>query len=190
MKYYSMVLKWNRAARLISKNDEERFVVQHLLPCAAALGHIPESTREMADVGSGGGLPGIPLKILRPGLRLTLIEATSKKALFLKEVVRALGLHESEVLHCRAEELSTEYPFVVARALGQMRDVLRVCLRLLGPGGSLMVFKGQREPGEAVADEGLLAEMGARLTGTVELVFPLTAKEGRLLFFSNVSRET
>ncbi len=190
MSYYSMVLKWNRTARLISKNDEERFVVQHLLPCAAALRYIPESVRKMADVGSGGGLPGIPLKILRPELRLTLIEATLKKALFLKEVVRTLGLNGSEVLHCRAEDLGAEYPFVVTRALGQLREVFRVCLGLLAPGGCLMVFKGQREPGELEKDERLLEDLGARLTRTVELAFPLTSKEGRLLFFSNVSRET
>ena len=190
MEFYSTMRKWNQVASLVSKGDEKRFVRQHVLPCATALKYIPEKVEGVTDVGTGGGLPGIPLKILRPDMKLVLIEARLKKVLFLQEVVRKLKLCRSDVVHSRAEDVKGRYSFVVTRGVGRLAEVLEVCIPLLEPEGILMIFKGDGEDGEIKGTEGWLRELGAVYSGAEELVFPLTSKEGRLLFFSNVSRET
>ncbi len=188
--YRQELLKWNRATRLISREDEKRFVTQHVLPSLVILRFIPGDVVELADVGSGGGLPGIPLKIMRPGLRVTLIEAKLKKVFFLREVVEKLRLFDTHVLNKRAEELKCCYPLVVTRAVGKLRKVVRTCLPLLGHKGTLIVFKGSEKDGEMEVARPWIKKYGGEVRKVRKIVFPVTGKRGRLIFLSNVSRET
>jgi 16S rRNA (guanine527-N7)-methyltransferase len=141
-------------------------------------------------VGSGAGLPGIPLKIVEPALELTLIEARLKKALFLKEIVRKLSLENVEVRNERAEDVESVYPVVVTRALGGLEKAGRICLPLITSDGMLIIFRGaerDEEPEMAVA---AMEKYGGRVLEEREIVSPVTGERARLLFVSNVSRET
>lgn len=188
--YYLELLKWNRVAALISKQDEHRFVTQHLLPSIIVLQFIPAHVLELTDVGSGAGLPGIPLKIMRPELKLTLIESKLKKALFLREIVDKLILSDVEVLHKRAEEVKSHWPLVVTRASGKLREAARICLPLLNLGGVLIVFKGSKRDREIQEAHSWIARFGGKLVEVKGVTFPITQKHGSLVFISKVSRET
>ncbi len=114
------------------------------------LDHLGEATR-LVDVGSGGGLPGLPLKIARPGLSVTLVEADQAKAAFLVRACAALGLREVEVLARRAEEVGQDpgyresFDVAVARALAPLPVLVELCLPLVRVGGRLLAQKTDRE---------------------------------------------
>ena len=149
------------------------------------LDHLGEATK-VVDVGSGGGLPGLPLKIARPQLSLTLVEADQAKAAFLVRACAALGLHDVEVLARRAEDVGRDplyreaFDVAVARALAPMPVLVELCLPLVRVGGRLLAQKTESEDvdGAAVAIEALggtfnrvvAARSAARRAGTVVIV--------------------
>ncbi len=149
------------------------------------LEHLGDATR-VVDVGSGGGLPGLPLKIARPGLMLTLVEADQAKAAFLVRACAALGLQDVEVLPRRAEEVGQDplyresFDLAVARALAPMRVLVELCLPLVRVGGRLLAQKTETESiegaGHAMEAMGgalkavMAAPSKARTAGTVVIV--------------------
>jgi 16S rRNA (guanine(527)-N(7))-methyltransferase RsmG len=145
--YTRLLLEWNQRMNLISPNDEDRIAERHILeslaPCAAW--DFPPASRVL-DLGSGGGLPGIPLKIMRPDLAMTLLESRQKKALFLNTVVRELLLENCRVLSARAEELAQtageSFSIISARAVADLKTLWRWSKPLLAAGGALLAMKG------------------------------------------------
>jgi 16S rRNA (guanine527-N7)-methyltransferase len=117
------------------------------------------------DVGSGAGLPGIPLAIARPDLKVTLLEPLLRRATFLREATAELGLDSVSVVRGRAEDHKQTYDYVVCRAVAPLDKLLRWCVPLLKPGGTLLALKGEsaaREVGEAagtLAKKHLVAEV-------------------------------
>ena len=119
--YIGMLLTWNDKVNLTAIRDPLEILYRHFCESMFAAISVPIETGRLADVGSGGGFPGLPLKILRPGLRVFLVESNLKKATFLAEVTRELGLSDTQVLVRRYEELGEEIApldFVCSRALG------------------------------------------------------------------------
>jgi len=120
--YISVLLQWNEKINLTAIRDPLEILNRHFCESMYAAVVLPVENGRLADVGSGGGFPGLPLKILRPDLQVFLIESNVKKATFLAEVVRDLGLTEARVLVARYEELGEEVApldFVCSRALGE-----------------------------------------------------------------------
>ena len=137
---------------LIGPREVPRLWERHLLNCAVLDEAIEPGVR-VADLGSGAGLPGIPLALARPDLELTLIEPLLRRSAFLHEAVGTLGLSVA-VRRARAEELAAERPgfdVVVARAVAPLPQLLRWSLPLLRPGGVLLALKGARAPAELAA---------------------------------------
>jgi 16S rRNA (guanine527-N7)-methyltransferase len=126
--YIKLLLAWNDKINLTAIRDPLEILYRHFCESMFAGISVPVETGRLADVGSGGGFPGLPLKILRPGLRVLLIEANLKKATFLAEVTRELGLTDAQVLVRRYEELGEEIApldFVCSRALGDFPAFLK-----------------------------------------------------------------
>ncbi|HYL86093.1 MAG TPA: 16S rRNA (guanine(527)-N(7))-methyltransferase RsmG [Candidatus Angelobacter sp.] len=120
--YIKILLAWNDKVNLTAIRDPLEILYRHFCESMFAAISVPIESGRLADVGSGAGFPGLPLKILRPGLRVFLVESNLKKATFLLEVVRELGLTETQVLVRRYEELGEEVApldFLCARALGE-----------------------------------------------------------------------
>jgi len=120
--YIGILLTWNDKVNLTAIRDPLEILYRHFCESMFAGISVPVEKGRLADVGSGGGFPGLPLKILRPGLQVFLIESNLKKATFLAEVIRELGLTDTQVLVRRYEELGEELApldFVCARALGE-----------------------------------------------------------------------
>src|SRR6266404_4289303 len=120
--YIKILLAWNEKVNLTAIRDPLEILYRHFCESMYAAEIIPERDGRLADVGSGGGFPGLPLKIIRPDLRVFLVESNLKKATFLAEVIRELGLNDAQVLVRRYEELHEEIApldYVCSRALGE-----------------------------------------------------------------------
>lgn len=141
-------------------------------------GLLTEGTR-LLDIGSGAGLPGLPLKIAWPGLRVTLLEATAKKCRFLEMMVAELGLEDVAVVEGRAEDVARDpahrgaYNLVVARAVAPLPVLLEYALPFLEAGGYLACNKGSAAPREVEVSEAALRELG----GVIEETLPFYPPE-------------
>ena len=149
--YLDLLARWNRTYNLTAVRDPREMVSRHLLD-SLAMEPFLDGIDSLADLGTGPGLPGIPLAIARPGLRVTLVEANGKKARFLREAVRTLGLDNAEVVESRIEALDRPGAFdaITARALATLPQILEFGGHLLAPGGKLLAMKGAR-PDEEIA---------------------------------------
>ncbi len=154
------LLKWNRKINLTAITDPLEVAVKHYLDSIAPAPVIPPGS-SLLDIGSGGGFPGIPLKILLPSLSVTLIDASRKKISFQKHVIRTLGLQNIEARHIRAEELAREEPFanafdvIVCRALSSLDAFVAMALPLLTTDGMMIALKGKVSEAEIESWENL-----------------------------------
>jgi len=126
-RYMSILLLWNEKINLTAIRDPLEILSRHFGECMLAASAVPLEHGRLADVGSGAGFPGLPLKMIRPELQVVLIESNIKKATFLAEVIRELGLVNARVLVGRYEELGEEIApldFVCSRALGEFAPFL------------------------------------------------------------------
>jgi 16S rRNA (guanine527-N7)-methyltransferase len=140
--YLALLVKWNRVYALISRRDGDDWLARHLLDSLAVLPYINGS--RVIDVGSGAGLPGIPLAIMQPDVAFTLLDSNSKKARFMTQAVIELGLKNVTVVDRRAEEFRPETGFdcVVSRAFATIADMLGVAGHLVTDNGHFLAMKG------------------------------------------------
>jgi len=175
--YLALLQRWNATYNLTAIRDPEQMVTLHLLDSLALVPHVAGISR-LADLGTGAGLPGIPLAIARPDLQVTLAESNGKKARFLREAVRQLGLANARVAESRAEALDEPgaYEAITARALATLAEIIAVGGHLVAPGGRLLAMKGQRPDAE-------LADLppGWRLQAVHPLQVPGLAAERHLV---------
>lgn len=145
-KYISLLLRWNERISLTTITDPVDILRFHFGESMFAASVIPIRNSRLADVGSGPGFPGLPLKILVPSLDLVLIESNAKKASFLSECLRELDLDGVEVVRSRFEDLDDVGPgfdFITARALGGYRDLIEWAQKSLASSGELVLWLGQ-----------------------------------------------
>lgn len=145
--YLALLARWNRAYNLTAVRDPRAMVSRHLLDSLAvhaAVAPVAARGGSLADLGTGPGLPGIPLAIALPGLQVALVESNGKKARFLREAVRTLGLGNARVVESRIESVDAPGTFdaITARALATLPGILELGGHLLAPGGRLLAMKG------------------------------------------------
>jgi 16S rRNA (guanine527-N7)-methyltransferase len=148
--YLGQLVRWNEAYNLTSVRDPADMVTRHLLDSLAVA---PFARGRVLDVGSGAGLPGIPLAIAAPALHVTLLDSNGKKTRFLRHVQRTLALGNVEVVEARAEHHVPQAPFdtIISRAFGSLADFLQATAHLGAPGGVWVAMKGKLDPREAAA---------------------------------------
>ena len=142
LQYLALLDRWNNTYNLTAIRDPREMVTRHLLDSLAMAPFF--STGTLADLGTGPGLPGIPLAITHPGLQVTLVESNGKKCRFMREAVRKLGLSNARVAESRAEALDepAAYDNLTARAMDTLAGIIAVGGHLLRPGGRLLAMKG------------------------------------------------
>ncbi len=142
--YLDLLLRWNARINLTAVRDAESIVTRHFGESFFAARQLFPADADLRaiDLGSGAGFPGLPLKIFAPGLALTLIESSQKKAAFLKEAVRALTLTGVDVFASRGEDFSSMADLVTLRAVERYERVLDTAARLVTPGGRLALLIG------------------------------------------------
>jgi 16S rRNA (guanine527-N7)-methyltransferase len=143
--YVALLDKWNRKQNLTAIRDPEQMVTHHLLDSLAVLAHLPGQERlRVLDMGSGGGLPGIPLAIAKQGWRVVLLDSNHKKAVFLRQAIIELGLTNVEVCAERVQDYGADLLFdvVISRAFSDLATFATLARRLVAPGGRLVAMKG------------------------------------------------
>jgi 16S rRNA (guanine527-N7)-methyltransferase len=150
MAHLALLQKWNRVHNLTALAKDRDIIVKHFLDSCLYLPHVPPEARSLADVGSGAGFPGIPVKLFRPELAVWLIEPSSKRAAFLRQAVRTLGLRGVQVLQGRLEDVSPlGVDVAVTRALMEVAVFVRKASRIVRAGGTIVMSKGPRVKEEA-----------------------------------------
>jgi 16S rRNA (guanine527-N7)-methyltransferase len=142
--YLELLAKWNKTYNLTAIRDPLQAVSLHLLDSLTVLRELSDRAGALADVGSGGGLPGIPLAIAEPARRVTLNDANEKKGAFLRQAVIELGLRNADVHVGRAEQWrpAERFAIVISRGFASVADFLSACRHLVAPGGVLAAMKG------------------------------------------------
>ena len=143
LSYLQLLTKWNQVHNLTAIREPEQMITQHLLDSLSVMSSL-NGINTMLDVGSGGGLPGIPLAIARPDLMITLIDSNHKKAAFLRQAKAELGLPNISVVCERVETWQPEQKFqaVISRAFADVDEFARLASHLLTDGGILLAMKG------------------------------------------------
>ena len=140
--YLALLLKWYSAYNLTSVRDPAQMVTRHLLDSLAVAPHL--RGEHVIDVGTGAGLPGVPLAIMFPGTRFALLDSNGKKTRFLFQVKTALCLDNMQVHHARVESFRPPAPYdaVLSRAFASLADMVASCRHLLAPQGCFLAMKG------------------------------------------------
>lgn len=165
--YLTLLDKWNRVYNLTAVRDAERMVSHHLLDSLAVVPFFQAGT--VLDVGSGGGLPGIPLAIARPELQVTLVDSIAKKTAFLLQAKTELGLANLNIVTSRVEDYRPEtgLDVITSRAFSDLREFITLTRHLLNPGGRWLAMKGLY-PNEEIA----ALPAGVRVSADHALVVP------------------
>jgi 16S rRNA (guanine527-N7)-methyltransferase len=174
--YLALLDRWNRTYNLTAIRDPREMVTKHVLDSLAMQGFVAGGS--LADLGTGAGLPGIPLAIADPALQVTLVESSGKKARFLREAARVLQLDNVRVAESRIESLDQAgaHDAITARALATLPLILELGGHLLKPGGRLLAMKG------AVPDDEIAAlPPGWRVDAVHALLVPGLAAERHLV---------
>lgn len=172
--YLTLLRQWNRVFNLTGVRDTRELVERHLVE-SLALRPLLRGER-IADVGTGAGLPGIPLAVAEPERRFVLIESRAKRVRFLRHVVGALGLANTSVEHTRVEDLPSAAPFatVLARAVAPPAELIRITRPLTAPGSILLMLTAAhlREPLASAADDFVARDVagGASLRSTIVML--------------------
>jgi 16S rRNA (guanine527-N7)-methyltransferase len=195
--YAGLLARYDRA-NIIGTRDVDRILMDHVLDSLSCfLQEALFRAGRLADVGSGGGLPGIPIKILRPDLATTLVESTGKKAGFLRHAVDDLSLKGVVVANTRVEDLGRTpahrgaYDVATCRAVARLSVVAEYCVPLLRTGGFAIAMKGRLDPVELAEGRGALEALGAKVAETKRV--PMLAEVGekeRNLVILEKTRET
>lgn len=161
--YFSALEEKNKVMNLTAITGGEDVARLHFLDCAALCSIWDFSDRLVIDVGTGAGFPGIPMKIVSPSMRLTLLDSTGKKVDFLREVCGELGFSDVNCVHGRAEEqtlMFSTFDFAVSRAVARLNVLCELCLPFVRKGGSFIAMKGAGFAEELSEAENAIRKMG------------------------------
>lgn len=190
------LLEWNDRFNLTAIRDKEGIETKHFLDsltCLMAL-DLNAAPRSLIDVGTGAGFPGIPLKLMLPNMRLTLVESIQKKAGFCTHVVEKLGLRQVQILPERAEDVGQDpahresYDLATARAVAAMPTLVEYLLPLVRIGGLVIMQKGESAQLEALKSEKVIQRLGGKIRVILPVELPGVADERYLVVLEKVAR--
>ncbi len=178
--YARLLVEWNSKMNLTAITDEQDIAIKHFIDSISLLCcHTPADGERLIDIGTGAGFPGIPLRILCPAIRLTLLDSLNKRLLFLDEVCHTLKI-DAELLHARAEEYGAksayreQYDTAVSRAVANLPALCEYCMPFVKVGGSFIAMKGPDGENELDSAQNAIAVLG----GKTERIEKLTLSDG------------
>ena len=194
LRYETELIEWNQKFNLTAIRDVESIRTKHFLDSfSCVLAWKASSPDRLIDVGTGAGFPGLPLRILYPNLKLTLVESVGKKAKFCQHIVDTLGLKNVAVIQARAEEVGQDskhrekYDWAVARAVANLSALSEYLLPLVKVGGNMLAQKGERGPAEAQSAEKAIELLGGKLKQLIQVNLPGVVDEHYLVVVEKVA---
>jgi 16S rRNA (guanine527-N7)-methyltransferase len=176
--YMAMLLNWNEKINLTAITEPHEIVNKHFLDSILLLNYITISNgARLIDVGTGAGFPGVPLKLMRPEMKLTLLDGLNKRLVFLKDVAENLNV-KAEFIHARGEEAGRQrnyrekFDFATARAVAPMNLLCEYCLPFIKYGGTFVAMKGPQPQDELTAAKNAIGLLGCELSGVHEFELP------------------
>lgn len=194
--YYKLLMEWNEKINLTAITDPQEVAVKHMidsLTCLDEMYFVDKCT--VIDVGTGAGFPGIPLKIFRPGITLTLLDSLNKRLNFLQTVVSQLKMDEVKLIHSRAEDAGREtrlrekYHIAVSRAVARLNVLSEYCLPLVAVGGHFIAMKGAKFQEEVDEAKQAVKALGGEIAAIKEVKLP-GLDDVRAVIYINKIRET
>lgn len=194
-KTYSDLLKeWNKKINLTAITDDDGITVKHFLDSILPLFSIdfPQQI-SIADIGTGAGFPGLPLKIMRPDIEVTLIDSLQKRINFLNEVCAALELDKVSCIHGRAEELGKDtkhreaYDIIVSRAVANLKVLCEYCLPFVKINGVFIALKSENSDSELDSARAMIGTLGGKVEEVKELALPESDIIRKLIIIRKIS---
>jgi 16S rRNA (guanine527-N7)-methyltransferase len=185
--YKNLLMEWNKKFNLTAIIDNEQIYSKHFRDSLTALRFIEKSDKTIIDVGTGAGFPGVPLLIERPDLKLTLLDARRKKTEFLKELISALDLKNVEIIWGRAEEqklLFNKFDVCVARAVASLKDLVKICVPFVRPGGKFIAMKGKKAREEIEEAAEIIKKYRCKISKTEKVFISDDAAERVLILIA------
>lgn len=188
-RYHRELAAWNAKINIFSRNATDNFLLEHFIDSLAIAALLPHRESTVLDMGSGGGFPGIPLKIAIETLKIYLLEASRKKTSFLKHIIRTLQLTGVTVIHKRAESLRDDgsyrgsFDVVVSKAAFKLPQLLSLGAFFLAPEGILIAMKGAEIEKEKKEAESAAAEAGLYLAAFQVATLPVAGNRRTILIY-------
>ena len=190
LRYADMLVEKNKVMNLTAITEPSDIATLHFLDCAALLPLADWADKSVADVGTGAGFPGMPLRILEPSIRLTLLDSLNKRIDFLKEVCVDLGLNDINCVHGRAEEFAAahreSYDIVTSRAVANLQMLCELCLPLVKEGGYFLSMKAVDSDQELKLAYTAIKTLGGQVEQVKDYTIPGTDVVHRLIFIRKV----
>ncbi|CCI82522.1 16S rRNA (guanine(527)-N(7))-methyltransferase RsmG [Lactobacillus hominis] len=195
--YYQDLIQVNEKVNLTRITDEDEVYLKHFYDSVTPLFTFPEvfkTDASLCDVGAGAGFPSLPIKILRPDLKVTIIDSLGKRLKFLDSLIQKLNLENITLVHSRAEDagqnpaLRAKFDIVTARAVAKMSVLSEYCLPLAKIGGDLVALKGPKANEELTDAKDAIKILGGKTKKIVELALPNTDDERNLVLIEKVAK--
>lgn len=176
--YAGLLVQWNEKINLTAITDEEGIVIKHFLDSLSIVPHIHRDTKNLIDIGTGAGFPGIPIKLINDGICVTLLDSLEKRIKFLNEVINSLELRDIHAIHGRAEDFGADKKYreqfdtAVARAVANLPVLVEYCLPFVKVGGMFIAMKGPDAENELEESEKALDVLGGEVFDVKELTLP------------------
>ena len=190
IRYADLLVEKNKVMNLTAITEPVDIATLHFLDSVAMLTLADLKGKKMADIGTGAGFPGMPLRIVEPSIRLTLLDSLNKRIDFLKEVCDDLGLSDVECIHGRAEEFAVghreSYDIVTSRAVANLQMLSELCLPLVKVGGYFLSMKSVDSEQEVNDTKNAIKTLGGRIEKVVDYTIPGTEVQHRLIFIKKI----
>ncbi|MDD4296859.1 MAG: 16S rRNA (guanine(527)-N(7))-methyltransferase RsmG [Ruminiclostridium sp.] len=190
--YYRKLITWNERVNLTAITDERDVVIKHFIDSLTLIKYLPVSAKSLIDVGTGAGFPGIPVKMIRRDLSLTLLDSLEKRVRFLNEIIMESSLTDVSVIHGRAEDLARDplhrgsYDVGTARAVASLSVLCEYILPFVKPGGVFAAMKGseiQKELNEAAK---AISVLGGKVESVEKFSLPFENIERHIILIKKI----
>jgi len=191
--YYELLIEWNKVMNLTAITELSEIIHKHFIDSLSLVRDFKLSKEKVLDMGTGAGFPGIPLKIVFPDIKITLLDSLNKRIKFLNEVIHSLGIQDIEAIHGRAEEYGKnpsyreQYDLCVSRAVAKLSTLSEYCLPFVKKGGLFIPYKSGKIEDEVNLSEKALKILGGKIEKTDEFLLPGTEIERTLIMIRKSS---